>query len=959
VSGVPLWARMSHLGTNVPADFLSRDLVADGDALVAAYLVRDGADPQAPYRVFVQKTDADGNALWIKGYDIEAAHCSILSVADGYVVSGQNSESNQYFTLKIDKNGTVVWANGLNYGPTSSLDATFSPPGQSAAIADSLYFTGASTAGLSDVLFWKTFADGSMQDTCAYVQGLVVTSSEVNMPISEPIDLKTFVTSAVNTPVNIVWASGSLQENMVCPNCTVPDPCPERNDFVAKLGPISCANGQIRLQLQICDLDGGELPPLSVSIYNANPFETAADRLEVFEYDGGGDSCTTLTLSNLVNLLGQNNVQNGLTLYAVVNDPGSGLTPFSPDDFPFSDLEECDYANNLDSLTIELPSAPTLSLGDDISICSNEEALLDAGPGFFRYQWSNGATTQTTTVSSAGQFRVTVTDFCGFRQFDTLELSVKPVPLVTENAAFCPGKSVTVRGFTFDQVGTFQRTIAGVGDDCDTIGTFFISQLPYEERVEVINFCPFQSVFINGVEYFDSGLVRDTVAASQGCDTVVFYFLNQLPLPFRTFHFDICPGGSVTFNGVVYTQPTSFVDTLYSTGFGCDTIAYVSIDLLPAPTRNETLSFCPGETVVVNGQTYDQPGTVQYTVPGISGECDTLVTVTLQYEAPSPSTAAIACPPSATIAVVPGSGAATFSYALPTATSDCNCPGVDVSLQSGIASGGLFPIGTTQVCYRAQDYCGAGTTCCFNVTVTEEQACDVKSAGCVRFELLRITESPSKEKTYRVRVTNNCTSKMVFAAIQIPTGMAAVEPANFSTYTSPDGRSYSVRNPNYSPFYSIRFKSATDSIVGGQSDVFEYTLPAQAQVTFINIAARLANQTLVEAKLNTFNCPVQNTMLEERDDDRSAFAAAKEGGLLLFPNPTRGELYADLSAWSGQNVQVRILDGRGALVQQHRVPANEEAQALPLSAGLPSGLYFVEVRTEAGEREVGRFVLER
>ena len=69
---------------------------------------------------------------------------------------------------------------------------------------------------------------------------------------------------------------------------------------------------------------------------------------------------------------------------------------------------------------------------------------------------------------------------------------------------------------------------------------------------------------------------------------------------------------------------------------------------------------------------------------------------------------------------------------------------------------------------------------------------------------------------------------MIYTAIQIPDGLVAEAPANNSVYHSEDGRAYDVRNPNYSPFYSIRFKSQMDSISNGQSDIFSYTLPAQS-----------------------------------------------------------------------------------------------------------------------------------
>ncbi|MCC7464983.1 MAG: T9SS type A sorting domain-containing protein, partial [Saprospiraceae bacterium] len=81
--------------------------------------------------------------------------------------------------------------------------------------------------------------------------------------------------------------------------------------------------------------------------------------------------------------------------------------------------------------------------------------------------------------------------------------------------------------------------------------------------------------------------------------------------------------------------------------------------------------------------------------------------------------------------------------------------------------------------------------------------------------------------------------------------------------------------------------------------------------------------------------------------------------LLLFPNPTGGELYADFSAWEGQMLQVQVLDAQGRLVLQRAVAATTDAQLFELPEKLASGLYIMDLRTEAGERAVQKFVMQR
>ena len=81
-------------------------------------------------------------------------------------------------------------------------------------------------------------------------------------------------------------------------------------------------------------------------------------------------------------------------------------------------------------------------------------------------------------------------------------------------------------------------------------------------------------------------------------------------------------------------------------------------------------------------------------------------------------------------------------------------------------------------------------------------------------------------------------------------------PANNAVYEAPSGNDYLVRSPSFSPFYSIRFSTMGSGIANGGSDILRYTLPAQADVLYIDITSKLSIQQYFEAHLNTFYCPI-------------------------------------------------------------------------------------------------------
>lgn len=544
----------------------------------------------------------------------------------------------------------------------------------------------------------------------------------------------------------------------------------------------------------------------------------------------------------------------------------------------------------------------------------------------------------------------------------TYILTLLPQPTASFDLSLCPGASVTIGGEAYTAPDTVTTIIPATGGGCDTLATYTLALLPYPEGSEAISFCPGGSVTIGGNVYNQPGTVLDTIPATgDGCDTIVTYTLTLLPYPETSESVAFCPGGSVTIGGNTYTQPGMVMDTIPATGGGCDTIVNYTLSLLPYPERSETIEFCAGETVLIGGNAYTQPGMVVDTILASGSGCDTIVNYTLQYITGPNTSVSITCKEDISIGTDPGTGPIVVNYDLPTASSDCPCPGIALSLTAGLSSGSLFPVTTTTVCYQAKDSCGNTATCCFDITVREEEPCDVKEIGCMKYELLSITRTASStDLTYSIRVTNKCANKMIYTAIQVPDGVKAVAPVDLSVYTAPGGRQYDVRNPNYSPFYSIRFKSKTDSIANGQSDIFTYTLKGQTKPDYIHITARLNPQLFYEAHLNTFNCPVMflPAMKEEqRSDDQSELLQTAD--LNVYPNPTDGILFADLSAWSGQEIRVNVFNSQGQLLRKNTLTAQDEPQQIDLPETLAGGLYFLEVLTQDGEKHTARFVMRR
>ncbi|MFZ4632676.1 MAG: choice-of-anchor L domain-containing protein [Saprospiraceae bacterium] len=532
-------------------------------------------------------------------------------------------------------------------------------------------------------------------------------------------------------------------------------------------------------------------------------------------------------------------------------------------------------------------------------------------------------------------------------------------PTKDELYGLCPGDSIRINNQWYTQGDTTFSYTTPALTGCDTLVNVLLNYLPLPETTKTIAFCPGDTVFVGGNAYTQPDTLFDIILpATVGCDTLATFVLQHLPLPNKTIQVKFCPGDSVLVNGLWFTEADTTVTYTAPATIGCDTIVNAVLTYLPLPEKTIEIEFCQGDTVFVGGQAYTRPDTIfDILLPAAVG-CDTLATYVLKYLTPTqPTTLALQCPTNISVSITAGATGAAVSFPDPAADTNCPCPGIALYQTEGLPSGSTFPPGVSEVCFAARDSCGNESTCCFSVTIDEGKACDVKTIGCVRYELLSITRDIKGDKTYRIRITNYCADELVHAAIQLPDGVVARRPTNGSYYTAPSGNPYLVRNPNASPQHSIRFKTAgAAGIKNGESDVFQYTLPEQSQPAYIHVVTRIAPSQYFGAHLNTFFCPITylpNPWDKPADKPAPRATTTEDDNteVRVYPNPGDGLFYVDIVDWPSETVQARVFNAQGQLVHETRLAGNAESQTLELSTTLPEGLYILHLQDPTGRSE--------
>jgi gliding motility-associated-like protein len=320
-------------------------------------------------------------------------------------------------------------------------------------------------------------------------------------------------------------------------------------------------------------------------------------------------------------------------------------------------LTTANGCNATDAINVAYASPQAVELGPNITLCQGQQTVLNATVPGATYLWNNGATTPTLTVSTSGNYSVTVTQGnCTVN--DAVNVAVLPVPLVNlgPDQTLCPGATISLNAFvagasyqwntgaqtasiTVSQGGTYNVTVTGANGCSASDAVNVVEATPGAiELGAPVTVCQGQSVTLNatlpGATYlWNTGATTALlnvntagtywVTADQGgctvSDTVVVSVLPSPTVelgPAQT----LCAGQSSVLNatnaGATYlwstgaTTPTITVSTsgTYSVTVelnGCTATDQVTINVLTPASVNlgADVELCAGTTTTLNATT--------------------------------------------------------------------------------------------------------------------------------------------------------------------------------------------------------------------------------------------------------------------------------------------------------------------------------------------------------------------
>lgn len=232
-----------------------------------------------------------------------------------------------------------------------------------------------------------------------------------------------------------------------------------------------------------------------------------------------------------------------------------------------------------------------LFLGNDTTICANDEITLSPGGVYNSYLWSTGDTTSTINVSLPGTYTLDVISGCGTAS-DQITISNWPYPdpALGEDINLCYNESVELQPALGFQSYLWQ--------DNSTSLTYFVTQ----SGLYYVNVTDFHGCHGSDSVYVDVASIVDL-----GEDSLILCTGSTLSLNAGN-EFDF-----YTWSNGEYGVPSINVTTggMYSVSvnytFGCESEDSVYISEFPVPAASITgdNSFCTGDSVVLTAPAGD------------------------------------------------------------------------------------------------------------------------------------------------------------------------------------------------------------------------------------------------------------------------------------------------------------------------------------------------------------------
>ena len=500
----------------------------------------------------------------------------------------------------------------------------------------------------------------------------------------------------------------------------------------------------------------------------------------------------------------------------------------------------CAAVSNTVNVSVSTAPAATITPSGSTSICPGSSVTLTASTGS-NYLWSNGATTQSITVNTAGGYSVTVSNAQGCSATSSpvsVTMSTGSVPTISANGptTFCQGSNVTLtastgssylwsngattKSITVSSSGTFSVTV--------TSGTCSGTSAP---KTVTVNSLPNATITANGPTTFCAG--------------------GSVVLTSSTGNSYLWSNGATTKSITVTTAGSYFVTVSNSSCSATSASIVVTVNSTPTATitASGATTFCPGGSVTLTASTgssylWSNGKTTKSITVSTAGSYSVTVSNGSCSATSTPTVVAVTNNPTATITA---SGATTF------------CAGGSVTLTASTGSSYLWSNGKTTKSITVST-AGSYSVTVSNGSCSATSTPTVVSVNSIPTATITVSGSTNLTQGQTVTLTASSASSYLWsngATTQSITVSAAG--SYYVTVTSAAGCSdvssaVTVTVSNAPQPASITSTAVNNTICSGQS----VSLTASSGLQYIWLPGLQATQSINVTAAGTYTVNIKN-----------------------------------------------------------------------------------------------------
>ncbi len=233
------------------------------------------------------------------------------------------------------------------------------------------------------------------------------------------------------------------------------------------------------------------------------------------------------------------------------------------------------------------------------------------------------------TGSEAGIYTVQINDGAcpQIFTFDATNCNNPCTPTTTNTPlSICQGESILLGGAQQTESGIYTDVFI-TSQGCDSTVITNLSINPVQSVLKEHDLCPGGSIQVGSSTYTNAGVYIDTIQAITGCDSIVTSVIFILPTITTNIDVSICSGVNYDFNGTFLTNEGVYSDTL-ATSEGCDSVVVLSLFVTPPNSSYESVEICSNEYYTFAGQDLIASGIYTDTLSTASG-CDSVLVLEL------------------------------------------------------------------------------------------------------------------------------------------------------------------------------------------------------------------------------------------------------------------------------------------------------------------------------------------